>query len=242
MTSQTERAAAMARLQATLRNDLRLTQRYGIVYAAVFVTLLWIAVLRALPAAALPLGVPFVIFFDLATFGFYFMAGLILFERAERVLGALIVTPQHVGEYLASKLTALTLAALAISLIVTLATIGLAVNLPLLLLGTLLMSLAALAIAVIAIAPYDGISTFLLPSQLYFLIMALPLVWHFDLWVSPLLYLLPTHGSIVVLRAAFVGGPPGEIVVAALVQVVWLAALIWYAHRRFEQHVLRRLG
>ena len=60
----------MSRLGATLRLNLLLQFHYGFYYAAASTTLVWIALLSALPESALDLAVPFMIFADLAVVGY----------------------------------------------------------------------------------------------------------------------------------------------------------------------------
>jgi fluoroquinolone transport system permease protein len=222
--------------------DLRLQQRYGFFYAAAFVTLVWVVVLRLVPAEMLGVALPFIIFADLGIVGVYFIAGMVLFEKGEQTLEALVVTPLRFREYLSARLATLTLLALVISLIVVLATYGLGFNLLWLVLGVVLTSLISLLVGFISVAPYRAISAYLLPSQLYFLPLNLPIIDYFGWWEHPIFYLVPTQGSLLLLRGAFEPLAAWQVGYAIGYQVLWIGLLAWVARRMFDRYIVGRQG
>lgn len=232
----------MNRVIATTRLDLRLQWRYGFFYAAAFITLVWIVLLGLFPRSLLNVAVPFIIFADLGVIGFFFIAGMVLFEKSEQTLDALIVTPLRFGEYLFGKLATLTLMALVISLAVVVGVYGFGFNLPLLALGVILTSLLALLVGFISVAPYTSISAYLLPSQLLYLPLNLPLIHYFGWWEHPLFYLIPTHGSLILLRAAFDPVPLWQLGYAIAYQVLWMGVLVWVARWAFNRYIVAREG
>jgi fluoroquinolone transport system permease protein len=233
---------AIHRLRSTLQLDLRLQKRYGLMYAAAFVTIVWVVLLRQLPHESLPLAVPFVIFVDLAIVGFYFIAGMVLFEKDEHTLSAMVVTPLRFWEYLLSKVITLTALALVASLTLALATYGVGFNLPLLALGTILTSLIGLLLGYISIAPFNTISSYWIPSQFYLMFLGLPIIDYFGWWPSAIFYLLPTHGSLLLLYGAFDSIAAWQIVYAVVYQLAWAGLLGWLAYRAFERHIVAREG
>lgn len=72
--------------------------------------------LRALPPDLRVLLAPPVIFSDPGIMGFFLVAALILLERGQGVLDVIFVTPLRLHEYLAAKVTAVTLLATSSSL------------------------------------------------------------------------------------------------------------------------------
>lgn len=234
----------MSRLGATVRLDLLLQLRYGFYYAAAFVTLVWIALLYPLPASLLDLAVPFVVFTDLAVVGYYFIAGMVLFEKGERTLFALLATPLRFREYLASKLATLTALAMIMSLVVVLAGYGTGFHAAPLMLGVLFTSLVSLLIGFIVISPFDSISAYLIPSQVPMVVMGLPLIHFFGVWESPLFYLLPTQGSLLLLGGAFGTVPLAswQVTYSVLYQLLWVLGLALLARQAFERHVVAREG
>jgi fluoroquinolone transport system permease protein len=224
------------------RLDCRLQRRYGFYFAASFIAVVWIVILRFMRPEVLPLAVPFIVFVDLAVVGFYFMAGALLFEKSERTLQALLVSPLRFREYLASKLLTLTLLAMIVSLAVAVVGYGPHFNLFFFLTGVALTSLLTLLVGLIAVAPYDSISRFLIPAQFYMLILYAPLAHFFGWWTSPMIYLIPTQGSLLMLRGAFRTIRPWQTAYATLYQLLWLVALTVLARRRFDRHIAGRRG
>jgi fluoroquinolone transport system permease protein len=231
-----------SRLQSALRLDLRLYWRYGFYYAAAFTTLVWIAFLRLLPDWSLAVAVPLVIFCDLGVVGFYFMGVLVLYDRGEATLAALAVTPLRFWEYLAARLMALTGLALVLALAVVAATIGAGVNTALLLLGVLFTSLIASLAGFIAVAPFSSISGYLIPSGFVLLVLGLPVIYHTGWWESPLFYLLPTNGAMLLLRGAWTPVEPWQVLYAVVYQLVWVALLARWARWAYDRFILRRRG
>lgn len=232
----------MTRLTSLARLDVRLQHRHGFYYAAAFITLVWIVLLRQLPTEALPVAVPVIIFTDLSMVGYYFLAGTVFMEKEQRTLAALVVSPMRFGDYLAAKLATLTALAVVISLVITVATYGFGFNALLLTVGTVLAALMLLLVGFISAAPFDSISTYLMPSQLYLLPLALPLIDYFGWWQSPLFSLIPTQGSLLLLRGAFEPIAAGQVLYAVAYQVLWIGGLAWMARRAFRRHMVAKMG
>ena len=234
----------MSRLAAAVRLDLLLQLRYGFYYAAAFVTLVWIALLYPLPGSLLDLAVTFVVFTDLAVTGYYFIAGMVLFEKGESTLFALLSTPLRFREYLAAKLATLTALAAVASLVVVVATYGFGFDAALLMLGVVFTSLICLLIGFIVIAPFDSISRYLIPSQIPMVVLGLPLLHFLGVWESPLFYLFPTHGSLLLLGGAFgtVSLSAPQIAYAVIYQLVWVCGLAALARWTFYRYVAQRKG
>lgn len=232
----------MTRLWRTILWDTRFQIRYGLYIATAFTTVVAIVVLKLLPASVMDLAVPFVIFVDMAMVGFYFLAAIVLFEKSEGTLLALVVSPLRFWEYLAAKLASLTALAVVISLLVAVVCYGVGFNWPLLAVAVALTSCIGLIVGFIAIAPYDTVSAFFLPAQLYALPLTVPLLAFFG-WIDhPIFYLWPTHGSLLMLRGAFIGLEFWQWVYGIVIQVVWIGLLAWVARRRFDRHIIGRQG
>lgn len=232
----------MTRLLSSIRQDFRLQKRYGIYYAAAFVTLVWLLLLRQVPNTALDIAVPFIIFTDLGVVGFYFIAGMLLFEKGEGTLSALVVTPLRFWEYLCARLATLTFLALAISFAVVAVSYGAGFNVFMLGLGVVLTSLITLLVGFISVVPYRSISSYLLPSQFYLMALYFPLVDYFGYWQSPVFYLLPTQGSLLLLKSAFLPVETWQIVYSVLYQCLWVVFLSLLARRAFERHIVAGEG
>lgn len=230
----------MSRFVSAVRLSLLLQLRYGFLYAAAFVGVLYVALLMPLPDSILELAGPLVVFSELAVVGYYFIAGMVLFEKSERTLYALVSTPLRFSEYLGSRLATLTLLALALSLAVVTVVYGTGFNAALLLVGVVLVSLISLLAGFISVLPFDSITRYLIPSQVPMFVMALPLVPFLGIWQSPVFYLVPTHGALILLGAAFGAATPlWQFLYAVLYGMLWIWFLYLAARLLFYRYVVR---
>lgn len=232
----------MTRLGSALRLDFLIERRYGFLYASFASVPVWVAVLTALPEQRLGAFVPAVVFVDIALVGFYFIAGLVLYEKDEATLYALIVSPLRFREYLTSKLVSLTALALVLSALLVTIAFGFSANWPYVLLGTALMSVTSLLVGFIAVSPFSSFSAYLIPSQVYAFVLYLPLIPHFGLWESPVFYLIPTQGAMLLLAGGFTPITAWQVVYALVSGTVWVVALSLIAGRMFDRYVVERQG
>lgn len=191
------------RLAAAAAGDARLQLRQGFYYAAGFVLVVLIAVGRELPADALAWLLPVIVLANVQVNGFYFLAGLVLLEKAEGTLEAQVVTPLRPAEYLASKVTTLTALSVVENVLLVLATRGAgAVSAPLvagIVLATVLFCLAGF----LAVARHDSINELLMPSFLYTAVLSLPLVPYFGLVESRFFDLHPLQAPLLLMAEPF---------------------------------------
>ena len=128
----------MRRFLASLRRDVLLQVRYKLVAVSLFMVAFWSGLLALVPEAFRPeptLFVPAFVVINLLTTTFYFICGLVLFEKGEAVLSALVTTPLRDREYLLSKVVSLTLLACFETLGIVVLFFGVDVNWGLLLTG-----------------------------------------------------------------------------------------------------------
>lgn len=226
----------MSRLLATTRSEVRLQWRYGIAAAAVFVTAIYLVALSLVPREMLRTVTPLVLFIDIATVGLFFLPGLVLFERNERTLAALVVTPLRFAEYLGAKLITLMGLSIAMALVLMLGLHGADARLAPVLLGVgftaVLSALPGFAIAVRC----RTITDYLILAPVPLLPLGLPVISAVG-WESPLLYLIPTQGSFLLLSGAFEPLAAWQVAYGVIYQALWIPPLWWLARRSYDRHV-----
>ena len=234
----------MMRLLAGIRLDFRLQWRYGFHYAALFSIFLWEIPIILLPDHLLPTTMPYLIFGDLALVGFFFIVGAVFFERGERTLFANLVTPMRFRDYLGAKLSTLTLLSLGLSLIIAVSGVGLDVSLVPLVSSVLLCSMLFLLAGFISAAPFQSVSDWFIPSTMVIAVLNIPLLDYSGLWQHPIMYIVPTHGSLMMMGAAF-----GQLdlsgwqwVYAIGYQLLWVVLLAGLAKRVFTRFIIQREG
>jgi fluoroquinolone transport system permease protein len=198
------------------------------------------AVLVELAAKARP-GVD-VLFLDTATFGVFFLAALMLYERTEGALQSLQTSPLGPARYVVAKFATLSTVAVVAAIPITVAAArqDLGAILPTLgfvLLGVALTSVFFLAMSLLLVIPHRTITGFLAaaPWSMAPLVLA-PLLWLTGLVSTPLMFAVPTVGGAELIRhgldAAAAAWPPGGPVAVALYLAACSALVLVAAHRR----------
>jgi len=214
----------VSRRGAALALEWTVEWRYRIPAVALVVTVVWTVVLLAMPASVARVAGPMVLVIDTATFGAFFIAALVLFERGEGALAALTVSPLRFAEYLGTKITVLT----GLS-VLSAAPIALAagVHLVTALLGVALLSVLFLALDFALVLRQRTLTGFLTVAPLTLVpLIAVPLA-HLTVADHPLLYLVPTTAAADLIRS----GTASATGVGYLLLAI--AAATWLARRRF---------
>lgn len=108
------------RVISTILQDIKFQFRYGFYFIYVIMVLFYIVILEFLPQAWRSNAIAIILFSDPAALGFFFIGGILLLEKNERVLDALFVSPLEIWEYVIAK-------AISMGLISALAGVGIAV-------------------------------------------------------------------------------------------------------------------
>jgi fluoroquinolone transport system permease protein len=215
------------RLRAALTLELTVEWRYRVPTVALVMTAVWTLVLLVMPAPLARVAGPVILTLDTATFGSFFIAALVLFERGEGAFAALTVSPLRVGEYLAAKITVLTglsvLSAVPIALAAGRGHTDLATTLS----GVAVLAVLFLALNAALVVRRSSLTGFLTvaPLPLVPLITA-PLVHLTGIVDHPLLFLIPTTGAADLIRSGFSPAALGYPLLA-------IVAATWLARRRF---------
>jgi fluoroquinolone transport system permease protein len=139
------------RLKNALLNDIRFQLRYGFYLLYLVVTLIYLGLLFALPVAWRPVAAVIVVFSDPAALGLFFMGAIVLFEKSERTLESVFISPMTIDEYITAKVLSLSLISTVVGLVLLAVAIpGSLQLLPVitgLLTGSVLFSLAGLLVA-----------------------------------------------------------------------------------------------
>ena len=116
------------RAAAALKYDILFQLRHGFHYAYLFISAVYILILRTLPAEAKSLLLPVIVLTDPTVLGLFFIGGIVLLEKGQRTLESLFVTPLRILEYIGAKTVSLTVMALAVSFIISFLAAGFSFN------------------------------------------------------------------------------------------------------------------
>jgi fluoroquinolone transport system permease protein len=231
----------MRRLLTALRWEATLQARHQFYALTAIVALVWVALLHLLPGAARAdpaLLVPAFVLTNFQVTAFYFVAALVLLEKGQGVVHALVVTPLRPSEYLLAKALSLAALATAENGLVVLLVFGRGVAWGWLLLGMAAMGVVYALLGLVAVARFAAINTFLMPSAGYLTLLTLPLLGYYGIlpwWAFAPHPLMP---PLVLVEAACrpVGG--AMLGYGVLGSVAWLSLAFAWARRRLLRHVV----
>ena len=215
----------MSRLLSRAVWDCRLQFRNGFYYAAIAVVVMLIGLLVWVPQHQIVWILPVALLGNLLTNGFYFMAAVVLLEKAEHSLDAQIVTPLRAWEYLLARIASLCFLSLAESVAIVLLAYEGSVHWLALILGIMTMTSIFACFGFLLVARYTSINEFLFPSILVSALLSLPLLNVLGVWPSALWYLHPLHGPLELISAGFEPRPSARLGAAVAVAVVWVVAV-----------------
>ena len=179
-----------------------------------------------------------------------YVAGMILFEKDEGTLHAVIVSPLRTSEYLGSKvLTLTTLATLEAAvmiggalLIVSRSGTAPWPHLPVLLLGLIAMGVLFTLIGIVLIVRYDKITDFLIPVSALSMMLQLPVLYFLDVVVHPAFLVIPASAPTLLIKGAFFPLTPWEWLYAVGYTAALIIGLAFWAYRAFVKHIRMKLG
>lgn len=232
----------MRRLASTIRNDAVLQFRAGFYFVGAAVALFYVGLLRLIPddwPVNLGLLIPAALTINVMVTTYYFVAGLVLFEKSEQTLPAIAVTPLRVGEYLGSKVASLTVLALAENAIILLLVFGVGFEPALLISGLVLLCAIYTLAGLVTISRYESINSFLIPSVFVITALLLPLLTHFGAVESMIMYLHPVQPALSLISAAFLPAGRAEIIYGFVGSLVWLGIAYVLARRAFDTMAVR---
>ncbi|MEL7569460.1 MAG: ABC transporter permease [Eubacteriaceae bacterium] len=106
------------RTKSLLIGDIRFQFKYGFYFLYAVFTILYIAILYMLPGRWREQAAIIMIFTDPAAMGLFFMGAIILFEKGERVLNSIAISPVKPYEYVISKLTSIAIISTAAAVLI----------------------------------------------------------------------------------------------------------------------------
>lgn len=120
-------------LAATLQ-DVKFQYKHGFYFIYAIMILFYVLVMGILPDAWKSNATAIILFIDPAALGFFFIGGILLLEKNERVLDALFVSPLRIWEFILAKAISLGLISVLVGLIIALIGLNARVNIPVLVL------------------------------------------------------------------------------------------------------------
>jgi len=106
------------RMNAVLVGDVRFQFKYGFYFIYLVFAVLYTAVLFMLPIEWRSTAGIIMIFTDPAAMGLFFMGAIVLYEKSERVLNSIAISPVKSIEYVLSKILSIAVISLFVAIII----------------------------------------------------------------------------------------------------------------------------
>lgn len=230
----------MNQLITMLKWEIILQARYKIIYIAFASVILYYLMLEAVPLMNSVEMRTMFLFFDPMLIGIMFVGALVLFEKTENTLQALIVTPIKINTYLSSKIISLTLLSLTTGVLFLLLTQGLDFNIAFFFTGLTLTSMLLILIGFIFVSRCHSLNEYLLMIMLLFIVLFLPPLLHTSrIYENTLFYLWPTQASFLLLKGTFTDITVIDTVYAVPYLLIWIVLCYYLAHKAFYTHIIQ---
>lgn len=167
-------------------------------------------------------------------------SSLVLLDHDEGSLHARRVTPLRQHEYLASKLITLTVLALVENLLIVVLFHGTGFGWLMMSVAIIIASVVYALIAMVAVARYDSINTFLMPSVLYTAFAEIPLLVYLGGVNYPIVLLHPLQPALLLAQGAFRPLGTAELMYGIGAGVAWCAMLFVLASAALERRSISR--
>ena len=239
----------MSNLKNMLKWEFTLQSRYKIIHISILSIFLYFLTTQAVESLKGQTQVhSLLLFFDPALIGIMFVGALVLFEKSENVLQALVITPMKTDDYLLSKIISLTILSL-ISAILFMSLMiifnDISFNLFFLVAGIILTSVMLILLGFILVSRVNSINGYLLWMIIAFLGLTFPpLLQLLGLFENPLIYLWPTQASFILLDGVFHAATLEiwEIAYGVIYQVFWIVLLYVLAKKAFYKNIILKGG
>jgi len=237
----------MKRLLSAIKTDFTVQVRNNLYVIGIMVALLVAGVLSyvATPERMFLL-VPALLLTVIGGSTMMYVAGMILFEKDEHTINAIIVSPLRSAEYLWAKVISLTVLATIESVIM----VGGAMlimsywyhlslpNIPLLLLGIVAIGIIYTLIGIIAVVRYNKITDFLVPMTGVMIVLQLPFLYFIGMVHHNIFLLIPTSAPAMIMQGAYTSLSTWHWVYAIGYTLLTICLLAVWARHAFNAYIV----
>ena len=232
----------MSNLKNMLKWEFLLLSRYKIILISILSVVLYFLSTQAVKSMNTTQFDVLLLFFDPALIGIMFVGALVLFEKSENTLQALVITPMKTDDYLLSKMISLTiLSIISATLFMILMYVfnNTTFNIAFLLAGIVITSVMLILLGFILVSRVNSINGYLLGMLMAFLSLSIPPMFHlFNLYDNVLFYLWPTQASFTLLNGVFSNLELWEIAYGVGYQIFWIVLFYFLSKKAFYKYIV----
>jgi fluoroquinolone transport system permease protein len=222
-----------------LKLDFILLQRYKVIGISIALTIIYIAIFKAISQFGNTDRILILIIFnDPALLGFLFTGVMILFEKNENTLQALAVSPLKERNYMLSKTVSLSTVSLVCCYAMAFAAVGMNFNLIHYFFASLLTTVFFTFSGIIIVSGVDTFNRFLMKAVGFLILLSLPFLGYYELLSRNWFLWMPTQSCIDLYRAAFEENVPVWETVYAYVSIsLWVIGSYHFALRLLKKNL-----
>ena len=235
----------MSNLKNMLKWEFTLLYRYKIIHISILSVIIYFLSTQAVQSLKDQTKFhSLLLFFDPALIGIMFVGALVLFEKTENVLQALVITPMRTDDYLLSKIISLTtLSIISASIFIILMIIfnNTTFNAFYLFSGIILTSVMLILLGFLIVSRVNSINGYLLGMALGFIILTFPpLLVLFGIFENPIFYLWPTQASFILFNGVFNADKLElwETLYGVFYQIFWIILFYIQAKKAFHKYIV----
>ncbi len=216
------------RRRALFIGDVIFQFKYGFYFIYLVFSVLYISLLFAFPAGWRKTAGILMIFSDPAAMGLYFMGAIVLFEKSERVLNSIAISPVKPWEYVLSKLNSIAVISTLVAVVIGLSG-GFVMNAVWFIISVFLCSCLFSAVGLIIAAKISTLNEFIIATIPAELLINVPAIaWLFGYKKSWLLF----HPGVCMIELCSDGLNK---LIAVTVLVLWTIFIIMIANRTIRK-------
>lgn len=226
------------RLLSALKSDIVFQLKQGFYIIYIVITLVYMVALSWLSTSQLKIVVPLVVFTDPSVIGLFFVGGIIMLEKTQGIISAIVVTPLTTREYIISKVLSLVIVSLFAGISIVFIIYKDSVDWFLFTISLVLTSTFFTLCGLIIGAKCHTVNQYIvktIPVMLFFVLPCFSLINYNNINVF---YVLPSVASLKLILASFIGSDLFE----SLFLILYLSALnilaLNYTEQIFEKHVV----
>lgn len=178
------------------------------------------------------------------------VGGMIIAEKDEGTLSAVIVSPLRTSEYLWSKIITLTiLATLEVVVLIggALFIMGFSKelvwpNIPILLMGIIAINVSYTILGIALSVRYNKITDYIVPVLFIVIILQLPILHFWGIFEHSAFFFIPSSAPIQLIQGAFLQLDAWKWFYAVGYVVAQIIGLTIWAYKAFDAHIIRKVG
>jgi len=230
------------RLRSAFKYDVLFQLRHGFYAAYAIVAAGYIIGINSLPEQYRVSALIVAIFTDASILGFFFVGGLILLEKSQKIMEALFVTPFRYAEYYCSKVLSLTVLASLVSVTMVLFIKGVPKHPLIFIAGVLLSSTFFVLLGILAATRASSVNGYFITSIFYVTVLMVPLLGYFKIFDTGVYYILPSKASLLLFIGAFEGIETKDLVYSLLYLPFCSIPVAILGDKWFRRYVMEHVG